>query len=100
MAVPEVEDEISSLIEFQLDKPCESTYGECEHPATFLIWCDHHVQGCDYSGYRCDVHRNLLELESRRQVNAIKSGIRCVCAKCNSTVTGDSLSDHFRWIRL
>jgi len=83
-----------------LSKPCESSYIKCENPATFMIWCDHHIQGCDYSGYRCNIHRNLLELESRRQIDAIRSGIKCVCAKCDEVVVGDHLSDHFRWIPL
>jgi hypothetical protein len=39
-------------------------------------------------------------LESRRQIDAIRSGIKCVCAKCDEVVVGDHLSDHFRWIPL
>ena len=100
MVVPQVDYQPDTLDDLELDKPCESTFRKCEYPATFMVWCDHHIQGCDYSGYRCHLHRNLLELESRRQVDAIKAGIKCVCAKCHSQVLGENLSDHFRWIKL
>lgn len=100
LSVPEIDYQIDSSVSEELAKPCESKFARCDYPATFMVWCDHHIQGCDYWGYRCDVHRNLLELESRRQVDAIRSGLRCVCAKCNEVVVGEKLSDHFRWIRI
>ncbi len=84
---------------FSFDEPCGSTF-PCDNPATCAVWVDHHKQGCDYNGYRCDVHRNLLELETRREVDAIKAGKKVRCAQCFEPVTGTNISDHFRWIRL
>lgn len=89
-----------AMVSEELAKPCETRFGSCDEPATHMVWCDHHISGCDYWGYRCDVHRNLLELETRRQVDAIRAGIRCFCVRCGDKVSGSNISDHFRCIRL
>lgn len=91
--------DVQHVTGFQFEEPCGSTF-PCDNPATFAVWVDHHKQGCDYSGYRCDVHRNLLELETRREIEAIKAGQVVRCALCFIRVTGTNMSDHFRWIRL
>jgi hypothetical protein len=65
-----------------------------------MVWCSHHIQGCDYSGYRCDIHKNMLALDWHRQIEAIRMGLARFCVNCNENVVGDELSDHFRWIPL
>lgn len=100
VSVRGIECEVGFESSGDFSKPCESRWAKCDHPATYMVWCDHHIQGCDYTGYRCDVHRNLLELESRRQIDAIRAGLNCVCAMCNAVVLGTNLSDHFRWMKL
>ena len=81
------------------DQVCETT-SQCDSPATFMVWCDHHVLGCNYTGYRCDIHRNLLELETRREVDRINMGQKSECFHCGIRIKGGSLSDHFRYLRL
>jgi hypothetical protein len=65
-----------------------------------VVWCDHHKQGCDYSGYRCDVHRNLLALETRRLVEHLGRGGSAMCGRCGEDITGTEMGDHLRWIPL
>lgn len=100
VSVQAIECQLEARDDGELAKPCESRWTKCDYPATYMVWCDHHIQGCDYTGYRCDVHRNLLELESRRQLDAIRAGIHCVCFVCDAVVVGTNLSDHFRWMKL
>lgn len=85
------------LLEFE--RACE-TPDNCDSPATFLVWCDHHIQGCEYQGYRCEVHRNMLESETRKLIIALKSGQEYMCGTCEKKITGTNLSDHLKWIRL
>ena len=100
VSVPKIDQQLEAESSGDMAHPCESRWSDCNLPATYMVWCDHHIQGCDYTGFRCDIHRNLLELESRRQVDAIRAGIHCVCAVCAAVVDGTELSDHFRWIKL
>lgn len=88
-----------SELSAELERVCETT-DQCDAPATFMVWCDHHVLGCDYTGYRCDIHRNLLELETRREVDRINRGQKYECFNCNTPIKGGALSDHFRYLRL
>ena len=92
--------ELENVPLFDLDKPCETSLTECPNRATCAVWCDHHVQGCDYTGFRCDVHLNLLRLEVQRNVDAIHAGRECLCARCGERVAGTDISDHLRWVRL
>lgn len=80
-------------------KPCETTKG-CDFEATYMVWCDHHQQGCDYTGYRCDIHLNLLVQETMRQIKAIEQGWLSLCDTCGAVVESGVLPDHLRWARL
>lgn len=96
--------DISHLIA-QLDsgdpKPCESIYG-CDFEATTMMWCDHTRLGCDYTGYRCDIHRNLMILETVRCIDLMKRNPEKVfiCVECRQRITAGSLTDHLRWVRI
>lgn len=72
----------------------------CDREATCLVWCDHHRKGCDYTGFRCDVHFNLLYLDTVRQMDAISKGWLSLCKKCGGIIPLGVLSDHLRWARL
>lgn len=65
-----------------------------------MVWCDHHIQGCNYTGFRCDVHRNLLVQEVQREISMIRRGWILVCDGCDQEYGGLNVSDHVRWIRL
>lgn len=78
---------------------CETTTG-CDVAATALVWCDHHQLGCDYTGFRCDVHLNLLHLETVREVESIRRNGLTLCDRCGARIEAGVVSDHFRWMRL
>ena len=65
-----------------------------------MVWCSHHMLGCDYSGYRCDIHKNMLASDWHRQLDAMRMGFILRCLSCKERLNGDELSDHFRWIPL
>lgn len=79
-------------------KPCES--GDCDRQAAVMVWCDHHVKGCDYTGFRCEIHFNLLLLDTVRQMKSIADDWLSLCASCGQVVEAGILSDHLRWARL
>ena len=81
-------------------QPCESTFDVCVEPATFMVWSSHHIQGCEYSGYRCDIHKNMLILDWQRKIDAMRRGIVLRCLNCCESVNGYELSDHFRCLPL
>lgn len=80
-------------------RTCETTKG-CDRVATAMVWCDHHELGCDYTGLRCDVHLNLLHLETVREVEAIRRNWLTLCDSCGVRLEAGMVSDHFRWMRL
>lgn len=80
-------------------KACESGVG-CQFEASYMVWCDHHKKGCDYTGYRCDIHFNLLYQETVRQMKAIDQGWLSLCDRCGKVVISGQVSDHLRWVRL
>lgn len=82
-----------------LERQCETTTG-CNNEATAMVWCDHHAQGCDYTGFRCDVHLNLLHLETVRESEAIRRNGLMFCDRCGAALDSWRVSDHFRWVRL
>ncbi len=88
--------------EFQFAEPCETPSTECPNMATWHIWCSHHQQGCDMYGYRCDIHFNLLLLETKRLVAFLKFGDLVLCAECGKRIPNDQqkVSDHLRGIRI
>lgn len=86
----------SSVME---SKPCESSF-DCDNEASYMVWCDHHVRGCNYTGYRCDIHFNLLYQETVRLMDRIDSGWLSLCDKCGSVLEAGDVSDHLRWVRL
>lgn len=89
-----------TLEHMEFHKPCETPIVRCEEPATAAVWTDHHAQGCDYSGFRCEQHRINLEEEVKRHLKQINSGIKLRCLRCGQTTPGGELSEHFRWVRL
>lgn len=78
---------------------CEWRNG-CQWPATYMVWCDHHRKGCDYTGYRCDLHFNMLYRETLRMMQSIKSQWLSLCRTCGLMVEAGEVSDHLRWVRL
>lgn len=78
---------------------CETSF-PCDLQATVMVWCDHHIKGCDYTGFRCDVHFNLLYQETLRQIDSIRQGWLSICANCALVMEDGPISDHLRWIRL
>lgn len=88
--------------EWMLDeaKPCETPIEPCDQPASVMVWSDHHVLGCPYTGYRCDMHFMLMLAQTRSGVAAMNSGVRMECSRCHARVTGGDISDHLRWIKL
>lgn len=81
-------------------KPCESSK-QCDFEATYMVWCDHHKKGCDYTGYRCDIHFNLLHQETVRQMRAVDTGWLSLCASCGKVIPpGRPISEYLRWVRL
>lgn len=88
---------------FDEAKPCENPDG-CDSQATVMIWCDHHFEGCDYTGFRCQIHLNLLVAETIRQLKWAerkeRAGNRVICGKCKQTVRIGILSEHLRWVTL
>lgn len=93
-------DSVSFDVEDLLEpRPCETTFG-CDETATVMIWASHHVQGCEYTGFRCDVHFNLLHLETMRLSRSVASGALNFCARCGVRITSPLIADHLRWVRL
>lgn len=81
------------------ENKCESGRG-CDFPATYMVWCDHHAKGCDYTGFRCDIHFNLLHQETVRQIKSIEQGWLSLCDRCGKVINAGQVSDHLRWVRL
>lgn len=94
-----VADDVKVLTDGLDSKPCESSF-KCDREAAYMVWCDHHVKGCDYTGFRCEVHFNLLFQETLRQIKSIKDGWLSICASCDTVVEAGIVADHLRWIRL
>lgn len=92
--------DIFADIDDQFAKPCETPDGDCTFPATCVVWCDHHSLGCDYSGFRCDIHRNMLLLETRRMVEHLRKGGEAMCGRCSEWIVGNNMEDHVRWMPL
>lgn len=82
------------------DEPCGTLVHDCDERATWMIWVDHHVQGCGSYGYRCDWHFNLLILEAQRMLGRLRSGLWVNCGVCDQLLTSHTLSDYVRGIRL
>lgn len=80
--------------------PCETRVHDCDERATWLIWVDHHAQGCGTYGYRCDWHFNLLILEAQRMLGRLRSGVWATCGHCGLLLTSHTLTDYVRGIRL
>lgn len=80
-------------------KPCESDMG-CSDQATVMVWCDHHRRGCDYTGFRCDKHFQMLYAEAVSQMEKMQDSWLSLCATCFGVVEVGVLSDHLRWVRL
>lgn len=82
---------------------CETPSG-CDKPATSMVWVSHHSIGCGYTGYRCDIHLNLLYrevvVETTRLSRAIEEGRRVMCMWCQEIVEDTACEDHLRWFRL
>lgn len=96
--ITQTDDEVlSRLVEA---KPCETSLERCDREATWMIWVDHHVQGCPSSSYRCDVHWNLLHLELQRLLGLLRRGVWVTCRDCGVLVTSQNPDDHVRGIRL
>lgn len=92
--------EPDSIAALEFSKPCGTTVTKCEITATYAIWVDHHRIACDYSGFRCEMHRNLLEREIKWQVDAVNSGMKLSCGNCQKQMVGGTVSEHFRWVKL
>lgn len=95
---PDADFDVIDDVEFQ--KPCGVPGEDCENVATFAIWCDHHTLGCDYSGFRCEIHRNMLTLAIRRMVDYLARGGSAICGRCGEVIVGNRIEDHYRWIPL
>lgn len=89
-----------SIAALEFSKPCETSIVKCHEPATYAVWCDHHGLSCDYSGFRCELHRIFLEREIREQIDAVNAGYRVKCLRCGERITGGDLSAHFRYVKL
>lgn len=89
-----------SIANLEFAKPCETTIRKCDLQATHAVWCDHHGQGCDYSGFRCDVHTQFLREEIQDQVDAANAGFYVQCLSCGARMGGGLLSEHFRCVKL
>ena len=87
--------ESANLTDLDFDRRCEKP-GGCDVPASYAIWCDHHSQGCPYWSYRCDIHRNMLLLETSRLVDHLVKGGTAYCGRCDEVITGTKIEDHFR----
>lgn len=88
------------LADLEEAKRCETLSEECDREATWMIWVDHHKQGCGVTAYRCDIHWNLLHLELRRLLGLITRGFWVTCAECGLLLTSLEPSDYVRGIRL
>lgn len=89
-----------NLTEFEVSKRCETTVVDCPNEAAWAVWCDHHAQGCDYSGFRCDLHFNVLMLETHRLVERLRRDWDTFCANCGAVMSNPSVEAHTRGIRL
>lgn len=79
---------------------CESVH-ECYSPATSLVWVDHHRLGCDYTGYRCDIHLNLLMREAMVEMaRVMRCGGVAFCVQCEKQKFVGALTDHVRSFRI
>lgn len=91
------------LEEMFSDQVCEYFDG-CGESATHMIWVAHHALGCDATGFRCQIHLNLLKMEMAKIVQWIKfneSRDRLVaCAVCRHYLDSGELSDYLRWAAL
>lgn len=83
----------------KIGQVCNTPRG-CDNPADVMVWCDHHFCGCDYTGYRCRIHLNILVLETKRQLDAMRKAWLNYCARCKDIVQPGELEDHLRWIPL
>lgn len=91
--------ETDRLADLEFAKPCQSP-DECDIPAAFAVWCDHHAKDCPYVGYRCHIHRNMLLLETRRLVDHLRSGGTAICGRCHAEIVGTRMEDHIRVLPL
>lgn len=89
-----------ALAHLEEAKPCQTLSEDCDHPATWMIWANHHKQGCPSYSYRCDVHFNLLHLELRRMLGSIERGVWVTCGECGQLLTSCDPADYVRGIRL
>lgn len=82
---------------------CEAPQ-ECSEPAAAMVWVSHHIRGCNYTGYRCAIHLNLLTrevlTEMQRLERSLSLGHGVVCLWCGDFVESSSREDHLRWFRL
>ena len=88
-----------TIPDWDTNKPCETPSG-CDATATFMVWCDHHVLGCDYTGLRCEKHLTLLITETIRQVQEMHEAWLNFCARCCEPVEPGCVEDHLRWAKL
>lgn len=89
---------LENLEDFEFDRLCESS--DCEFVADYLVWISHHRKGCNYTGYRCVIHRNLLILQTVRHCAPLRAGNTGYCGKCGAIVTDYRIEDHLRWVKL
>lgn len=73
---------------------------DCGESASWAIWTRHNVQGCDYSGFRCAIHYNILVLETQRMIRRIEHGWVMRCVRCGDRQMSVKLTDYLRGIRL
>lgn len=88
------------LADLEEAKRCETLSEDCDRAATWMLWTDHHKQGCPSFSYRCDIHWNLLLLELQRMLAAIRRGVWVTCGECGVLLTSHERSDYLRGIRL
>lgn len=88
------------ITSMEYEEPCGTPAQHCEQPATAAVWCAHHGLGCDYSGFRCETHRKLLQDEIQHYIDEANAGKQTICGSCKQQTAGGLISDHFRWVRL
>lgn len=94
------DDDCRVLAQLEIAKPCETLVEDCPERAVWMIWVDHHRQGCGITGFRCEWHFNKLILEANRMVAGIGKGIWTNCGTCGELLSSQIVSDYVRGIRL
>lgn len=93
------DDETDQLEQYEFAVVCESIF-PCAREAQYVIWLDHHVVSCEYTGFRCELCLRLILEQTQNACQAIESGERLRCARCKEFFKSPVVSDHLRWSKI